>query len=159
MCVLCVMCVCVFVCVIRLCILCVHTLASRVCVSVCVTRASTHSLRSCVCACRMKKNSLELKRRQIQMLIDAENADLAKKAKRQATRAEKAQKLAEAGEVVMTETKQKFKRGRILPRREYKAKRRQAKLASRFGPRDVEMKQQKVSKTMRLVKDKASIRK
>lgn len=107
----------------------------------------------------MKKNSLELKRRQIQMLIEAENAAALKRSKRMANRASKA----EEGDVVMK--KQKFKRGRVLPRREYKAKRRQDKLhrtAPELVDGDVDMEKKRtvpVSKTMRLVKDKSSIHK
>ena len=101
------------------------------------------------------------------MLVDQETADRLKRERRQANRVQKVQEAAEQGEVVMTETKQKFKRGRVLPRREYKAKRRQERLA-KYAPSlvegDVEMEDRPknvlpVSKTMRLVKDRASIRK
>ena len=105
----------------------------------------------------MKKNSLELKRRQIQMLIESENAVAKKREKRLATKAAKQV----IGDVVM-EKKQKFCRGRILPRREYKAKRRMEKLAKNAPSLDVDMDKPRnnpISKKMRLVKDKASIRK
>ena len=92
------------------------------------------------------------------MLIDAENATALKREKRIATRAAKEAYLESIGEVEMKkERKQKFNRGRILPRREYKAKRRQEKLARNAAP--CEHSKSVVSKKMRIVKDKSSIRK
>ena len=118
---------------------------------------------------RMKKNSLELKKRQHAMLIEQERKEREKRERRQAARAEKEKEAEEMGEVEMR--KEKFQR-RVLPRREYKAQRRQAKLA-KYAPRilssdagDIDMGDVSkpknvtpVSKTLRLVKDKASIRK
>lgn len=112
----------------------------------------------------MKKNSLELKKRQHQMLIEQERKD---REKRERKAAAKQEKLQESGEVAMKNAK--FCRGRILPRREYKAQRRQAKLV-KYAPRvtssdggDIDMDRPKritpVSKTLRLVKDKESISK
>ncbi len=118
----------------------------------------------------MKKNSLELKKRQHQMLIDQERKEQEKRERRSAAKAAKTQvQPEEVGEVVMK--KPKFQR-HILPRREYKAQRRKEKLA-KYAPRmlnsesgDVDMADLSkpknvvpVSKTLRLVKDKHSIRK
>ena len=117
---------------------------------------------------KMKKNSLELKKRQHQMLIDAERKVLEKRERRAAFLNTKIEEMKQAGEVEMKSSKAKFSRGRVLPRREYKAKRRQAKLikyALRITDSDnIDMESRPkrvtpVSKTLRLVKDKDSIRK
>lgn len=121
----------------------------------------------------MKKNSLELKKKQHAMLIEQERKDRERRERRVA---------AVRNESVIPEKvvediqmgKSKFKRGAKLPRREYKAERRRARLA-KYAPRitssdsgDIDMMMSAdslkrvipVSKTLRLVKDKAtSIRK
>ena len=102
------------------------------------------------------------------MLIERELEVLAKRERKAANKDAKVKEQIESGEVEMAEGKKaKFKRGRILPRREYHAKRRQAKLvkyapALSNGDVDMENRPKKmipVSKTMRLVKDKDSISK
>jgi hypothetical protein len=117
----------------------------------------------------MKKNSLELKKRQHQMLIEQERKEREKRERRAAHKNEKAKEIEELGEIEMKQPKVKFTRGRVLPRREYKAKRRQERLA-KYAPRvtstdsgDIDMDRPKrvtpVSKTLRIVKDRDSIRK
>ena len=116
----------------------------------------------------MKKNSLELKKRQHQMLIELEKREMEKREKKLAARKEAAQAASSsnADEVVMK--KPKYQR-RVKPRREYKAERRRKRLA-KYAPRtlssetgDINMgdssSKTKVSKTLRLVKDKSSISK
>ena len=120
----------------------------------------------------MKKNSLEARKKQHEALIEAERREQERKARKETAKAEKKVQQVELGEVEMESKKQKFKR-RVLPRREYKAKRRLEKLA-KYAPRillsdgahDIDMgdinKPKKVipvSKTLRLVKNKDSIRK
>ena len=121
----------------------------------------------------MKKNSLELKKKQHAMLIEQERKDRERRERRvAAVRNESVipEKVVEDIEM----RKPKFKRGSKLPRREYKASRRRARL-EKYAPRvtssdsgDVDMMTSAeslkrvipVSKTLRLVKDKAtSIRK
>ncbi len=118
----------------------------------------------------MKKNSLEQKRKQYASLVAEEKARMAKQQQKQTKRAEKVLAAAEVGEVEMSTVKQKFRKGRILPRRIYKANRRQARLA-KYAPLvlssdggDIDMAggvvtKKKISKTLRLVKDKDSIAK
>ena len=114
----------------------------------------------------MKKNSLELKRKQHQMLIEQETKEREKRERRAAAQAEKQKQQAEEGEVKMK--KQKHQRN-ILSRRDYKAERRRARLA-KYAPRlageDTEMADSTrpknivpVSKKLRMVKDKSSIKK
>ena len=71
----------------------------------------------------MKKNSLEARKKQHEALLEAERREQEKKTRRDATRQQKHVQ----EEIEMK--KVKFNRGRVLPRREYKAKRRQEKLA------------------------------
>ena len=103
------------------------------------------------------------------MLIEQEKKEREKRERKAAMKADKIKEMEESGEVEMKSTKMKFNRGRVLPRREYKAKRRQEKLA-KYAPRitssdgaDIDMDRPKrvipVSKTFRIVKDKDSIRK
>lgn len=117
----------------------------------------------------MKKNSLELRKKQHAMLMEQERKVREKHERRHAFVDNKVKEATEIGEVQMK--KDTFKR-RIRPRREYKAGRRQARLA-KYAPKilssdggDIDMsdlsKQKNmapVSKTLRLVKDKDSIRK
>lgn len=120
----------------------------------------------------MKKNSLELKKRQHEMLIEQERKERERREKRLAAKNVEVKQTDEEGEVEM-KSKKKSRNTRSLPRRDYKANRRQARLA-KYAPRLIssdsgdidmaEMSKQKrvipVSKTLRLVKDKeTSIRK
>jgi len=117
----------------------------------------------------MKKNSLEARKKQHESLLENERREQERKARKQISRETKKVQQAEIGEVSMeSSTKEKFKR-RVLPRREYKAKRRQEKL-TKYAPRilstdggDIDMgdinrpkKVIPVSKTLRLVKNKDS---
>jgi len=115
----------------------------------------------------MKKNSLELKKRQHAMLIEEERIAREKKERRASSKAAQEKVMEATGEVEMKEKKIRFKRARKLPRREYMAQRRQARLA-KYAPRvtasdsgDIDMADLSrpkrvipVSKTLRLVKDK-----
>jgi hypothetical protein len=120
----------------------------------------------------MRKNSLEVKKRQHQMLLDQEKRQMEKRERRLAARAVEKPKTQEDGEdTAMSSRKIKFER-KVRPRREYKAQRRRERLA-KYAPRilssdngDVDMADLSkpknivpVSKTLRLTKDKSSIRK
>ena len=122
----------------------------------------------------MKKNCLATKKRQNQSLLEEEKRQADRRAARQIAKLEKQKFAADIGEIKMTEPRLKFNRGRIQPRREYKAKRRQEKLAKNAPLRlstddggDIDMmevvgrtkKVVPVSRTFRLVKDKESISK
>lgn len=100
------------------------------------------------------------------MLIEQEKKEREKRERRQAKQAEKQRELEAVGEVKMK--KEKFQRN-ILARRDYKAERRRARLA-KYAPRlvgdDIDMADSTrakniapVSKKLRMVKDKSSIRK
>ena len=115
----------------------------------------------------MKKNSLETRRKQHESLLEEERRNRERKERKVLAREERQNQSTELGEVDMTK-KEKFQR-RVLPRREYKARRRQAKLA-KYAPRlmsadhgDIDMADLSkpkrvipVSKNLRLVKDKDS---
>ena len=115
----------------------------------------------------MKKNSLEARKKQHEALLEEERRMREKKERKEAARKEKLDQEADLGEIDMTK-KEKFQR-RVLPRREYKARRRQAKLA-KYAPRllssdngDIDMSDLSkpkrvipVSKNLRLVKNKDS---
>ena len=115
----------------------------------------------------MKKNSLEARKKQHEALLEEERRNREKKERKEAARLAKQAEISDLGEVEMVK-KEKFQR-RVLPRREYKARRRQAKLV-KYAPRllssdngDIDMadfsKPKKiipVSKNLRLVKDKDS---
>lgn len=115
----------------------------------------------------MKKNSLEQKRKQYNAVVEEEKLRMAKSLRKQANRA-----AAKTAEPVDIDTKMKFRRGKKLPRREYKAARHHARRV-KYAPRilssdngDIDMAadsklpiKAKVSKTLRLVKDKDSIAK
>jgi hypothetical protein len=112
----------------------------------------------------MKKNSVEMMKKRHQLLVELERKELEKREQRLAAQAEKKKKEEAVGEVKMK--KQKFQR-HILSRRDYKAERRRARLA-KYAPRlageDVDMDKRAkniapVSKKLRMVKDKSSIRK
>ena len=120
----------------------------------------------------MRKNSLEVKKRQHQMLLDQEKRELEKRERRLAARAAEKPKSQEDGDdTTMTSKKIKFER-KVRPRREYKAQRRRERLA-KYAPRilssesgDIDMADMSkpknivpVSKTLRLTKDRSSIRK
>jgi hypothetical protein len=116
----------------------------------------------------MKKNSLEQKRKQYNAVVEEEKLRMAKSLRKQANRAA----AAKTAEPVDTDSKMKFRRGKKLPRREYKAARHHARRV-KYAPRilssdngDIDMAvdsklpiKAKVSKTLRLVKDKDSIAK
>jgi hypothetical protein len=111
---------------------------------------------------KMKKNSLELRKKQHQMLIEQEKREQEKRARREAN----SKKRTQDGDSTIKEVRMKHSR---RSRREYKAQRRKARL-EKYAPRlvdgDVDMSDiskpkniAPVSKTLRLVKDKSSIKK